>query len=349
MVVPTQPISPLFQPPATVQPEPIPAEIVEASPAAGDPANESDSQESIFGEMLRDQPPELNKPEELPLPPGDSPSDREPFKSPFRPEDDTVDDLLPYRDQADEGREKNAENLFGEGEDSMKSLSGITCAEFRERIKQDTIRNVSLDISPPYRPDLLREDDYQKAKSKFDEKQVNREWRSLDGTVIAKGRFRDLAYEKVIIDTELGISEQLPIERLSENDLAYISENWGLPMECRIPKVDFKPRQWASLSMTWHASNLCHKPLYFEDVNLERYGHTHGPLVEPIVSSAHFFANIAVLPYKMGVHSPHECQYALGYYRPGNCAPWIKQPVPLSVRGALYQGAYMTGMFWLIP
>ncbi len=54
--------------------------------------------------------------------------------------------------------------------------------------------------------------------------------------------------------------------------------------------------------MTWKASNLCHSPLYFEDVNLERYGHTHGPLLEPLVQSAHFFANIAVLPYKMGVH-----------------------------------------------
>ncbi len=101
--------------------------------------------------------------------------------------------------------------------------------------------------------------------------------------------------------------------------------------------------------MTWKASNLCHTPLYFEDVNLERYGHTHGPVLEPVVQSAHFFANIAVLPYKMGVHSPKECQYALGYYRPGNCAPWIIPPVPLSVRGALVQGAALTGAFWLIP
>ncbi len=63
----------------------------------------------------------------------------------------------------------------------------------------------------------------------------------------------------------------------------------------------------------------------------------------------HFFANIAVLPYKMGVHGPHECQYALGYYRPGNCAPWIKPPVPISARGAIAQAATMTGLFWLIP
>ena len=103
------------------------------------------------------------------------------------------------------------------------------------------------------------------------------------------------------------------------------------------------------MTMTWKASNLCHTPLYFEDVNLERYGHTHGPLLEPVVQSAHFFANIAVLPYKMGVHCPSECQYALGYYRPGNCAPWINPPVPISARGAISQAAVMTGLFWLVP
>jgi hypothetical protein len=116
-----------------------------------------------------------------------------------------------------------------------------------------------------------------------------------------------------------------------------------------IEQVDFTPRNWACTTMTWKASNLCHTPLYFEDVNLERYGHTHGPFAEPFVQTAHFFGGILVLPYKMGVHTPGECQYALGYYRPGNCAPWITPAVPLSARGAIAQAATMTGLFWLIP
>ena len=88
--------------------------------------------------------------------------------------------------------------------------------------------------------------------------------------------------------------------------------------------------------MTWKASNLCHKPLYFEEVNLERYGHTAGPVLQPLVSSAHFFGNIIVLPYKMGVHGPTECQYSLGYYRPGNCAPW--DLVGANTGGDLFNG-----------
>jgi hypothetical protein len=61
---------------------------------------------------------------------------------------------------------------------------------------------------------------------------------------------------------------------------------------------------------------LCHKPLYFEEVQLERYGHTAGPVRQPFISGAHFFVNLAALPYKMAINPPHECQYALGYYRP---------------------------------
>ena len=67
--------------------------------------------------------------------------------------------------------------------------------------------------------------------------------------------------------------------------------------------------------------DLCHKPLYFEDVQLERYGHMAGPWVQPFVSCADFFLRIPILPYEMGLEPPNECIYALGYYRPGSCAP----------------------------
>jgi hypothetical protein len=101
--------------------------------------------------------------------------------------------------------------------------------------------------------------------------------------------------------------------------------------------------------MTWKSSELMHKPLYFEEVALERYGHTAGPILQPVLSTGHFFANIAVLPYKMGIHPMSECQYALGYYRPGNCAPWQIPAVPLSGRGALMQAGVVTGVAGLLP
>ena len=229
------------------------------------------------------------------------------------------------------------------------TIAGLSCDDFRQKIRERTILQVSLDISPPFRPDILDQAEYERAKAEFEDRQPIRTWRTADGRELGTGRLRDLAYEKAVIETAYGSVEELPVNRLSEADLAFISENWGVPTECLIEQVEYTPRNWNPTTVTWMASNLYHYPLYFEEVNLERYGHTAGPILQPVVSSAHFFANIAVLPYKMGIHAPNECQYALGYYRPGNCAPWILPPVPLSLRGGLTQAASMTGAILLIP
>ena len=235
------------------------------------------------------------------------------------------------------------------GDVNLVKPAAFSCDDFRGSIAAATIQKVSLDISPPFRPDVIELDEYERIKRRFDEQQVVRDWQSIDGRKLGRGRMRNLAYEKVVIETEFGTLEELPINRISEADLAYVSAQWGLPQECLIEQPRYQPRRWTEASITWKASNLMHKPLYFEEVNLERYGHTAGPWLQPVVSSAHFFANIAVMPYKMGVHLPGECQYALGYYRPGNCAPWITPPIPLSLRGALFQAGAVSGTAWVIP
>jgi hypothetical protein len=122
-----------------------------------------------------------------------------------------------------------------------------------------------------------------------------------------------------------------------------------VPKECPLFADAWEPRMWCDSLYTWKASSLCHKPLYFEHMSLERYGHTWHPFFQPVVSGAHFFGTIPILPYKMGVEDPHECIYALGYYRPGNCAPKLLYPLPLSIRGAVYEAAAITGLVFLIP
>lgn len=315
-----------------------------------------------LGDLLKDSEPDtLSEPKQSPP----SSSDQE-FEDPFGSRDDLNGDAVERndlrsrnrldRDQLDRDRlnleaedeDEAGESRYEETED-MKKTKGLSCEDFRSRIQRQTIDRVSLDISPPYRPDEIDQSRYDRLKARFDERQVARQWRDIQGVPLSNGRLVDLAYEKVVIETDFGATQQIPVDELSEADLAYISENWGLPKECRLEQVAYVPRNWTPTTMTWKASNLCHNPLYFEDVNLERYGHTHGPVLEPLVQTAHFFGNIAVLPYKMGVHAPTECQYSLGYYRPGNCAPWIKPPVPISLRGAYAQAAAVTGLFWLVP
>ena len=116
-----------------------------------------------------------------------------------------------------------------------------------------------------------------------------------------------------------------------------------LPRDCPLGNDVFQPRSFAPITYTWTASALCHKPLYFEDVQLERYGHMAGPWLQPFASGVNFFLTIPILPYKMGLETPNECMYTLGYYRPGDCAPYLFDPFPLSVRGAFFEAGAWVG------
>jgi hypothetical protein len=123
----------------------------------------------------------------------------------------------------------------------------------------------------------------------------------------------------------------------------------NLPPDCGLGDEPFDPRNFALTTYTWKASGMCYKPLYFEDVALERHGHSWGPLLQPVMSGAHFFGTLPILPYKMGVDPPWECVYPLGHYRPGNCAPYMIPPFPISLRGAMVEAGAVVGGVVIIP
>lgn len=136
------------------------------------------------------------------------------------------------------------------------------------------------------------------------------------------------------------------LKKISELTTNIAPSEGDLPKDCPIGNETFQTRSFAPITFTWTASALCHKPLYFEDVQLERYGHMGGPLVQPLASAANFFLTFPILPYKMGLETPNECLYTLGYYRPGSCAPYLFDPIPLSARGALFEtGAWIGGVY----
>jgi len=144
------------------------------------------------------------------------------------------------------------------------------------------------------------------------------------------------------------LSELKKIGAITNNVTAAPGE---LPRECFFDNRVLSPsnREWMMTTFMWKASGLCHKPLYFEQVALERYGHSTGPLTQPIVDGAHFFLTVPILPYKMGIEAPWECKYALGYYRPGSCAPYIIPPLPLSARGAALEAGFVSALIYTLP
>jgi hypothetical protein len=127
-------------------------------------------------------------------------------------------------------------------------------------------------------------------------------------------------------------------------------EGEDFPIACSIDDgTAIAPRCWSDVTYMWKAAALCHKPLYFEDVHLERYGHSWGPIMDPVVSGVHFFGRFPVLPYCMGLTPPNECIYTLGHYRPGSCAPYMIDPIPFSWRAALFQTGATFGAAAILP
>lgn len=106
---------------------------------------------------------------------------------------------------------------------------------------------------------------------------------------------------------------------------------------------------WACTQFEWVAPEVAFQPLYFDEVPLERYGQSAFPLLQPAISGAHFFAMFPIIPYKMGIEGPYRRVYNLGYYRPGSCAPPLRQRLPWDTRGALLEAGFATGTVFALP
>ena len=223
------------------------------------------------------------------------------------------------------------------------------CDKTNRRYGQNPISNIGLDITPLFgRGSDLTAMLNETERAQQLENVESRSWRNRSGQTVATGKIIDFKHGQIAVQTEQGQTVRIPIASLALEDLTYFGALWGIPVECQISST--KPeRSWTSSRFTWRASSTGHKPLYFDDPELERHGHTAGPVLQPLVSGAHFFVNLAMAPYKMGIHPPHECQYALGYERPGNASPWLVPPLPLSLRGALTAGGVYTGGVFVVP
>lgn len=228
-----------------------------------------------------------------------------------------------------------------------------SCARIRSLVNATKIDSIQLNITPAIDPEAKTAEAGAEAKRKRLAEMPTRQWKNRRGEVVATGKVINFQNRRAVIEGEDGRTVRIPFNELGRDEICFLTAWWRLPSECILSDkkrhLNEGREQWIAATYTWTASSLCHKPLYFEERALERYGHTCGPIVQPFKSAAHFFLNIAVLPYKAGMYPPNECRYALGYYRPGDCAPWMVDPIPFSLRGALFQAGAGLGVAAIIP
>lgn len=249
----------------------------------------------------------------------------------------------PYQDQEQEQGNVEPEALPAP-RNYREELGGgsvvRSCDQLRDELLNQSISKISLDLSTPLNDITLRD---------VADSQRMREWRSPEGEVVARGKPVSATRYGINIVDAAGLPRTLSLSSLSDSDQRYAWELIDLPFECELVTTHILDRNFTPSTVTWYASALCHKPLYFEDIQLERYGHTKGPIRQPVRSAARFLGQAALLPYQMGIHPPNECQYSLGLFRPGSCAPYLRTPFPWERRAVGYEAAALAGVFLLIP
>jgi len=131
---------------------------------------------------------------------------------------------------------------------------------------------------------------------------------------------------------------------------------------------------WIDNTFGGHAARFCHRPLYFEETFLERYGHTHdccrhlpgcdrlceyecccecrdqfGNLLQSAVSAAHFYGTVPLVPYKMATNPWCECVNTQGCYPAGHIAPRRDLYPQISLSGVAIEAGVLVGLIFLIP
>lgn len=107
--------------------------------------------------------------------------------------------------------------------------------------------------------------------------------------------------------------------------------------------------EWNWSIANWAAPNTFSNPRFFEDRMLERHGHERFGLAQPLASGFRFAATLPMLPYLMAINDPCECEYTLGHYRSGNCAPRVFQRPPRDRRAILVESAAVATGFIALP
>jgi hypothetical protein len=94
---------------------------------------------------------------------------------------------------------------------------------------------------------------------------------------------------------------------------------------------------------------FCYQPLYFEEVNVERYGRNYG-ILQPVVSCVQFYGRIPLLPYMAFAQPARQCAYHAHWTLPGYRIPCRERhPLYVSAKGGAAETAAVIGLFLLIP
>ncbi len=115
--------------------------------------------------------------------------------------------------------------------------------------------------------------------------------------------------QKLLVDVPIS---QLTVDIRPRDLEGHVVPQETLPEDCNtylsIPAMysssDLLMARGRGLLRCWRGAQFCHRPLYFEDICLERWGICHSCL-QPAISGIKFFGTALLLPMNMCHTPPH--------------------------------------------
>lgn len=92
----------------------------------------------------------------------------------------------------------------------------------------------------------------------------------------------------------------------------------------------------------------CYGRLYFEQLNMERYGWDLGAL-SLLLSPAIFYADVATLPYHLATDPCRKCECSAGYCLPGDPVPLLLYLPEFSATGVAAEAATVAVLLAIFP
>lgn len=113
-------------------------------------------------------------------------------------------------------------------------------------------------------------------------------------------------------------------------------------------RTKMEPRNFQTMTAQVQASYVVYQPLYFQQINHERYGWDLG-VFQPIVSTAQFYGDVLLFPYKFAANPPWHCDANVGYALPGDPEPLRFLTTPFSWRGVVGEVGVAVGGAAVFP
>lgn len=147
------------------------------------------------------------------------------------------------------------------------------------------------------------------------------------------------------LESEASLNERI---RQEARGRGVSPERITFPEEPVLSTERYSGRSWPKQTAIAEPHYVCHRRLYFEQRNEERFGWDLG-FIHPVVSAAYFFGDLATMPYKFGTEPCRWWECSAGLCLPGQPTPYLLYPPQPSVTGIVMEAAIIGTLFAIFP